>query len=249
MKFISWNVNGIRACIGKGFYDFFEREDADIFCVQETKMQEGQAELDRDGYHRFMSSAEKKGYSGTLVYSKNKPLNVIYGVNGKYNEEGRVITLEFEKFYFVCAYVPNAQEGLKRIDYRMEFEDDIRAYLIELDKSKPVVYTGDLNVARTELDLKNPKANEGNPGYSIEERTKMEMLLNSGFIDTFRYLYPEKVQYSWWSYRFFARQKDIGWRIDYFITSKSLADKIIDSKIYTEVLGSDHAPVCLEINL
>lgn len=249
MKFISWNVNGIRACIGKGFYDFFERENADILCVQETKMQEGQAELDRDGYFRFMSSAEKKGYSGTLVYSKKEPLNVIYGVNGKYNDEGRVITLEFDNFYFVCAYVPNAQEGLKRIDYRMEFEDDIRDYLINLDKIKPVIYTGDLNVARNELDLKNPKANEGNPGYSVQERTKMEQLLSSGFIDTFRYLYPEKIQYSWWSYRFSARQKDIGWRIDYFVTSNSLADKIIDSKIYTDVLGSDHAPVCLEINL
>lgn len=249
MKFISWNVNGLRACIGKGFYDFVEREDADIFCVQETKMQEGQAELDRAGYFRYMSSAEKKGYSGTLVYSKEKPISVTYGINGKYNDEGRVITLEFEKFYFVCAYVPNAQDGLKRIDYRMEYEDDIRAYLIELDKNKPVIYTGDLNVARCELDLKNPKANEGNPGYSIQERTKMEELLNAGFIDTFRYLYPNKIEYSWWSYRFSARQKNIGWRIDYFVTSDSLKNRIIDSKIYTDILGSDHAPVGLEINL
>ena len=249
MKFISWNVNGIRACIGKGFFDFFDRENADIFCVQETKMQEGQAELDKDGYHKFMSSAEKKGYSGTLVYSKEKPLNVFYGIHEKYNDEGRVITLEFDNFYFVCVYVPNAQEELKRIDYRMEFEDDMRSYLVELDKNKPVIYTGDLNVARNELDLKNPKANVGNPGYSIQERTKMEELLSAGFIDTFRFLYPEKVEYSWWSYRFSARQKNIGWRIDYFVTSASLADKIVDSKIYTDVLGSDHAPVCLEINL
>ena len=249
MKLISWNVNGIRACITKGFFDFLHQEDADIFCVQETKMQEGQAELDIDGYHRYMSSAEKKGYSGTLVYSKKQPLNVIYGVNGKYNDEGRVITLEFENFYFVCAYVPNAQDGLKRIDYRMEYEDDIRAYLIELDSKKPVIYTGDLNVARNELDLKNPKANEGNPGYSIQERSKMEELLNSGFVDTYRFLYPNKVEYSWWSYRFSARSKNIGWRIDYFVTSNSIKDKIVDSKIYTEILGSDHAPVGLLINL
>ena len=248
-KFISWNVNGLRACINKGFFEFFERENADIFCVQETKMQDGQADIDREGYYRFMSSAEKKGYSGTLVYSKEKPLDVFYGINGKYNDEGRVITLEFENFYFICAYVPNAQEELKRIDYRVEFEDDMRNYLLELSAKKPVVYTGDLNVARCELDLKNPKANEGNPGYSKEERTKMEELLSAGFTDSFRYLYPEKVEYSWWSYRFFARDKNIGWRIDYFITSNSIQDKIIDSKIYTDVLGSDHAPVGLEIDL
>ena len=248
-KFISWNVNGLRACINKGFFEFFERENADIFCVQETKMQDGQADIDRNGYYRFMSSAEKKGYSGTLVYSKEKPLDVFYGINGKYNDEGRVITLEFENFYFVCAYVPNAQEELRRIDYRVEFEDDMRNYLVSLSERKPIVYTGDLNVARCELDLKNPKANEGNPGYSKEERTKMEELISAGFTDSFRFLYPEKVEYSWWSYRFFARDKNIGWRIDYFITSNSIQDKIIDSKIYTDILGSDHAPVCLEINL
>jgi len=249
MKFISWNVNGIRACIGKGFNEFFESENADILCVQETKMQEGQAELDKEGYHRFMSSAEKKGYSGTLVYSKKKPLNVIYGINEKYNDEGRVITLEFENFYFVCAYVPNAQDGLKRIDYRMEFEDDMRVFLSNLKTKKPVVYTGDLNVAHNEIDLKNPKANVGNPGYSNEERGKFNELLSSGFVDTFRYLNPEKVLYSWWSYRFSARAKNIGWRIDYFLVSDDVKDKVTNSTILTDVLGSDHAPVMLEIDL
>ena len=249
MKFISWNVNGIRACIVKGFYDFFMQQDADIFCIQETKMQEGQADLDREGYYKYMSSAEKKGYSGTLVYSKKEPLNVVYGINEKYNDEGRIITLEFDTFYFVCCYVPNAQEGLKRLDYRMEFEDGLREYLVELNSHKPVVYTGDLNVARSELDLKNPKANIGNPGYSIQEREKMEKLLNAGFTDTFRYLYPDKVMYSWWSYRFSARAKNIGWRIDYFIVSNSIKDKVTESTILTDVLGSDHAPVLIEINL
>lgn len=249
MKIISWNVNGLRACIEKGFFDFMKTQDPDIICLQETKMQEGQAELERNGYFRFMSSAEKKGYSGTLIYSKKKPLNVLFGVDGKYNDEGRVITLEFENFFMVNAYVPNAQEGLKRIDYRMMFEDDIREYLVELSKKKPVVYTGDMNVARSPIDLKNPKANEGSAGYSIYEREKMEALLNAGFSDTFRMLYPEKQEYSWWSYRFSARQKNIGWRIDYFLVSNDIVSKVEDSTILTDVLGSDHAPVCLKIDL
>lgn len=249
MKFISWNVNGLRACISKGFNDFFEKEDADIFCIQETKMQEGQAELEKNGYFMFMNSAEKKGYSGTLVYSKKEPLNVIYGIDGKYNDEGRLITLEFENFYFICAYVPNSQRELARIDYRMEYEDNAREYLKNLAQKKPVIYTGDLNVARTPMDLKNPKSNEKNPGYSIQERTKMEELLSSGFVDTFRFLYPDKIEYSWWSYMFNAREKNSGWRIDYFLVSEDLKEKVVDSKIYTQVFGSDHAPVGLEIDL
>lgn len=249
MKFISWNVNGLRACITKGFNEFFERENADIFCIQETKMQEGQADIDINGYYRFMNSAEKKGYSGTLVYSKQKPLNVIYGVEDKYNDEGRVITLEFENFYFVCSYVPNSKEELKRLDYRMIFEDDIRNYLLKLKAKKPVVYTGDLNVAHYEIDIKNPKSNLRNAGFTIEERNKMTELLSAGFVDTFRMLYPEKVLYSWWSYRFNARANNAGWRIDYFLVSDDIKDKVTESTIYTDVLGSDHAPVCLEINL
>lgn len=249
MKFISWNVNGLRACIGKGFNEFFERENADVFCLQETKMQEGQADLERVGYYRFMNSAEKKGYSGTLVYSKQKPLNVFYGLNEKYNDEGRVITLEFENFYFVCAYVPNSQRELTRLDYRLIFEDDMRAYLSDLKQKKPVVYTGDLNVAHCEIDLKNPKANERNSGFTIEERSKMTELLNAGFIDTFRFLYPEKIEYSWWSYMFNARTKNIGWRIDYFLVSEDMKDFIRESKIYKDVLGSDHAPIYLELNI
>lgn len=249
MKIISWNVNGLRACITKGFYDFMKREDPDIICIQETKMQEGQADLKRDGYNLYMNSAEKKGYSGTLCYSKIEPKSVTYGINGKYNDEGRVITLEFDKFFLVNAYVPNAQDGLKRIDYRVIFEDDMREYLLGLSKIKPVVYTGDLNVARCELDIKNAKTNEGNAGYSKEERGKMEELLNSGFVDTFRYLYPTKVEYSWWSYRFNARANNAGWRIDYFIVSKGFEDRVVDSKIFTDVLGSDHAPVGLLLNL
>lgn len=249
MKFISWNVNGLRACMGKGFNEFFERENADVFCLQETKMQEGQADLEKTGYYRFMNSAEKKGYSGTLVYSKQKPLNVFYGLNEKYNDEGRVITLEFENFYFVCAYVPNSQRELTRLDYRLIFEDDMRAYLSNLKQKKPVVYTGDLNVAHCEIDLKNPKANERNSGFTIEERSKMTELLNAGFVDTFRFLYPEKVEYSWWSYMFNARTKNIGWRIDYFLVSEDMKDFIRESKIYKDVLGSDHAPIYLELNI
>ena len=250
MKFVSWNVNGIRACINKGFDNFFEMVNADIFAVQETKMQEGQANIDKPGYYRYMNSAIKKGYSGTLIYTKEKPLSVSYGLeDGKYNDEGRVITLEFDKFYFVTAYVPNSQEALARLNYRMEFEDDMRRYLTSLKEQKPVIYCGDLNVAHNPIDLRNPKSNEQNPGYSIEERTKFTELLQSGFIDTFRYLYPDKITYSWWSYRFFAREKNIGWRIDYFVTSDNLKEQIKDAGIYDTILGSDHAPVYLEIEM
>lgn len=249
MKFISWNVNGLRACKNKGFDEFFEKENADVFAIQETKMQDGQADLDKPGYERFMSSAEKKGYSGTMIYAKNKPLSAVFGINGKYNDEGRVITLEFDNFYFVNAYVPNAQEGLKRIDYREEFEDDLREYLKNLDKIKPVVYCGDLNVARCELDIKNAKANEGNAGYSVQERIKIKMLLESGFEDSFRYFNGDKIKYSWWSYRFSAREKNIGWRIDYFIISERLKDKILRADIFTDVIGSDHAPIVLELDI
>ena len=247
MKLISWNVNGLRACMQKGFLDFFKEINADFFCIQETKMQEGQLDLNIEGYNYYMSSAIKKGYSGTLIYAKEKPINIIYGINEKYNDEGRVITLEYPTFYLINAYVPNAQDGLKRIDYREQFEDDLREYLLSLNK--PIIYCGDLNVAHNPIDLKNPKANEQNAGYSIQERTKFTTLLNSGFIDTFRYLYPEKVTYSWWSYRFNARANNAGWRIDYFLISNSLKDKLIDSKIHTNVFGSDHCPVELDINI
>lgn len=247
MKIISWNVNGLRACINKGFYDFFNEINADIFCIQETKMQEDQLDLKLEGYDYYINSAIKKGYSGTLIYTKKKPLNVVYGINNKYNDEGRLITLEFDKFYLVNCYVPNSQDGLKRIDYRMEFEDDLRNYLKSLNK--PVIYCGDLNVAHNPIDLKNPKANEQNAGYSIQERTKFSELLDSGFIDTYRYLYPEKVEYSWWSYRFNARLNNAGWRIDYFIISDSLKDNLIDSKIHTSIYGSDHCPIELNINI
>ena len=249
MKFISWNVNGLRACLNKGFNEFFEGEDADVFAIQETKLQEGQAELDRPGYFRYLSSAEKKGYSGTLVYTKQKPINVVFGIDEKYNDEGRVITLEFENFYFVNSYVPNAQPELKRIDYREKFEDDMREYLSRLDQNKPVVYCGDLNVARCELDLKNPKSNEGNPGYSIQERTKIKMLLDRGFEDTFRFFNGDKIKYSWWSYRMNARVNNVGWRIDYFLISNRLKNRIINADILDNVLGSDHAPVKLELNI
>ena len=244
MKFISWNVNGLRACLTKGFLDFFHAEDADIFCIQETKMQEGQAELSLAGYHQFWHSAEKKGYSGTAVFTKQEPLSVRYGLNGKHTNEGRVITLEFEQFYLVNCYTPNAQQELKRLPYRMEFEDDFREYLSSLDK--PVVLCGDLNVAHQEIDLKNPKTNRGNPGFSDEEREKMTALLSAGFFDTFRTLYPDTADaYSWWSYRFSARAKNVGWRIDYFIVSDVLKEKVSDSVIYQDVLGSDHCPVGL----
>ena len=247
MKLVSWNVNGFRAVLGKGFAEIFDNFDADIFCLQETKMQPGQAEFAPEGYFQYWNSAEKKGYSGTAVFTRVEPMSVVFGIGEKHLDEGRVITLEFEEFYFVCAYVPNAQEELKRIAYRMEFEDDMRAYLSELDQTKPVIYTGDLNVAHNEIDLKNPKSNVGNPGFSYEERGKFGELLDAGFIDSFRELYPEEVKYSWWSYRFQARAKNIGWRIDYFVTSARLLENIKNSEIHSDVMGSDHCPVSLEI--
>lgn len=247
MKFVSWNVNGFRAVLGKGFADIFASLDADFFCLQETKMQPGQADFSPEGYHSYWFSAEKKGYSGTAIFAKAEPISVSYGVDGKHTDEGRVITLEYADFYLVCAYVPNAQDGLKRIDYRMEFEDDMRAYLSSLDKVKPVIYCGDLNVARSEIDLKNPKTNIGNPGFSYEERGKMEELVAAGFVDSFRHLYPDTVRYSWWSYRFNARANNVGWRIDYFLVSERLKDSISSADILTEIMGSDHCPVLLEI--
>ena len=247
MKFISWNVNGFRAVLGKGFADIFTELDADFFCLQETKMQVGQADFSPEGYRSFWFSAEKKGYSGTAIFTKHEPISVSYGVDGKHTDEGRVITLEYEDFYLVCAYVPNAQDGLKRIDYRMEFEDDMREYLSSLDKIKPVIYCGDLNVARSEIDLKNPKANIGNAGFSYEERGKIEELLGAGFTDTFRYSHPDTVRYSWWSYRFRARENNAGWRIDYFLVSDRIKDQITSAEILTDIMGSDHCPVLLEI--
>ena len=248
MKFISWNVNGFRACLQKGFADFFTSENADIFCIQETKMQPDQADFSPEGYFKYFHSAEKKGYSGTAVYTKREPLSVTYGLDGEHLNEGRVITCEYDEFYFVCCYVPNAQPELKRIEYREEFEDAMRAYLTKLDSSKPVVYCGDLNVAHEPIDLKNDKANEGKPGYSAQERAKLELLLGAGFTDSFRALYPDKVEYSWWSYRFHARENNAGWRIDYFIVSDRLMEKVVDSAILTDVMGSDHCPVRLEVN-
>ena len=246
MKFISWNVNGFRACLQKGFEEFFNNADADIFCLQETKMQPGQADFSPEGYHIYYHSAVKKGYSGTAVFTKTEPLSVTYGINGEHTDEGRVITCEFEKFYFVCCYVPNAQDGLKRIDYRMEFEDAMRGYLSELDRKKPVVYCGDLNVAHNEIDLKNYKTNVGNAGFSDEERGKFTELLAAGFTDTFRKLYPDTAGvYSWWSYRFNARKNNAGWRIDYFVVSDRFMEQVEDSQILTDVYGRDHCPVML----
>ncbi len=246
MKFISWNVNGIRAAIEKGFFEFVKQENPDFVCIQETKMQEGQANLDIEGYNYCMNSAIKKGYSGTLIYFKEKPLSVRYGLFDElYNDEGRIITLEYNDFYLVTSYSPNSQDELKRLDYRMEFEDNLNKYLNSLDK--PVIFCGDLNVAHKEIDIKNPKTNLRNAGFTIEEREKFGKLLDSGFVDTFRYLNPDKVLYSWWSYRFQARKKNIGWRIDYFLVSDCIKDKIKNADIYTEVLGSDHAPILLEM--
>ena len=247
MKFISWNVNGFRAVLGKGFSDIFAELDADFFCLQETKMQPGQADFSPEGYRSYWFSAEKKGYSGTAIFAKREPISVSYGLDGKHVDEGRVITLEYEDFYLVCAYVPNAQDGLKRIDYRMEFEDDMRKYLSSLDKVKPVIYCGDLNVAHNEIDLKNPKANIGNAGFSYEERGKLGELLDAGFVDSFRYLYPDTVKYSWWSYRFRARENNVGWRIDYFLVSDRIKQDITSAEILTDIMGSDHCPVMLEI--
>ena len=250
MKLISWNVNGIRACLDKGFLDFFKAEDADVFCLQETKMQKGQAEIDTPGYHQYWNSAVKKGYSGTAVFTKEEPIDVKYGIEGLHDDEGRVITLEFEKYFLVCCYTPNAQEGLKRLGYRCEFEDDMREYLSGLRDKKPVVYCGDLNVAHKEIDLKNPKTNRQNPGFSDEEREKFTLLLSAGFTDSFRHLYPDlEGAYSWWSYRFKAREKNVGWRIDYFVVSDDIKNKIKESSIRSDIMGSDHCPVCLEIEL
>lgn len=250
-KLISWNVNGIRACVQKGFLDSFKALDADIFCLQETKLQEGQINLELDGYYQYWNYAEKKGYSGTAIFTKEKPIAVFNGMDiAEHDTEGRLITLEFESFYFITCYTPNAQDGLKRLDYRMKWEDDFREYLLSLNKTKPVIFCGDLNVAHNEIDLKNPKTNRGNPGFSDEEREKFSLLLESGFTDTFRYLYPDTENaYSWWSYRFKAREKNVGWRIDYFVVSNSIADRIKEAKIHSEILGSDHCPVELEIDL
>lgn len=251
MKFISWNVNGIRACAGKGFMDFFQETDADIFCIQETKMQEGQLELDTPGYHQYWNYAKKKGYSGTAVFSKEEPLSVTYGIGiEEHDQEGRVITLEFSTYYLVTVYTPNSQNELARLPYRMEWEDAFLAYLKGLEQSKPVIFCGDLNVAHKEIDLKNPKTNRKNAGFTDEEREKFSKVVESGFIDTYRYFYPEQEGiYSWWSYRFRAREKNAGWRIDYFCVSECLKDKLIDAKIHTEIMGSDHCPVELQIEL
>lgn len=249
MKLISWNVNGLRACMKKGFREFFEEQDADIFAIQETKMQEDQTDssMDFNGYFRYMNSAERKGYSGTMVYTKKEPLSVSYEIEGDTTHEGRVITLEYEDFWFVCAYVPNSKDGLARLDYRMEWEEMLKAHLLKLDASKPVIYTGDMNVAHEEIDIKNPSSNRRNAGFTDEEREKMTLLLNSGFTDTFRNLYPEKVQYSWWSYRFKARERNAGWRIDYFLVSDRFMDHVEDAVIYDQVTGSDHCPVGLTV--
>ena len=251
MKLISWNVNGLRACVTKGFVDIFNDLDADIFCLQETKLQQGQIDLNLDGYHQYWNYAEKKGYSGTAVFTREEPLDVIYGIGiEEHDKEGRCITLEFEDFYLVTCYTPNSQNELKRLDYRMKWEDDFRSYISTLDRKKPVILCGDLNVAHKEIDLKNPKTNRKNAGFTDEERGKMTELLDSGFTDSFRYIYPDKEGiYSWWSYRFNARKNNAGWRIDYFITSNSIKDKIEDAKIHTDILGSDHCPVELDINI
>jgi len=250
MKLISWNVNGLRACMKKGFEDFFSSMDADFFSIQETKMQENQKSFAFDGYYEFWNDADKKGYSGTLIYTKHEPLNVFYGLNdGSYNDEGRIITLEYNNFYLVNTYVPNAKRDLARLDYRMLYEDKVRNYYLELSKNKPVILCGDLNVAHNEIDLKNPKSNKRNAGFTIEERTKFTELLDAGFIDTFRFKNPTKVKYSWWSYMFNARSNNAGWRIDYFVVSEDIKDRITSTDILTDVLGSDHCPVLLDIDL
>ena len=252
-NFVSWNVNGLRAVIKKGFFEILENMNADLFMIQETKMQEADVTFLEDGkyndYFVYMSSAIKKGYSGTLVFAKEKPISVSYGIDGKYSDEGRVLTLEYDKYFVVDLYSPNSQDELKRLDYRMGYEDDLREYLKELSNKKSVVVCGDLNVAHNEIDLKNPSINHFNPGFSDEERDKFTKLLESGLIDTFRYLYPDVIKYSWWSYRAFARVKNVGWRIDYFLVSKDLKDKIIDATIENDIYGSDHCPVTLKIDL
>ena len=252
MRFISWNVNGFRAVLKKGFEEIFIELDADFFCLQETKMQEGQADFHPEGYFEYYNCAVKKGYSGTAVFVKKsvgEPLSVAYGIKGEHDDEGRVITLEYPDFYLICCYVPNAQDGLKRIGYRCEFEDAMRAYMSELDGVKPVIYCGDLNVAHNEIDLKNPGPNRGNAGFSDEERGKMTELLGAGFTDTFRYMYPDTVTYSWWSYRMKARERNAGWRIDYFIISDRLRGRLKEAEILTEVYGSDHCPVSVTMDL
>ncbi len=251
MKLISWNVNGIRACLNKGFSEFFNNIDADAFCIQETKCQPDQIQLEFDGYKSYWNSAEKKGYSGTAIFVKKEPISVRYGIGQEeHDKEGRVITLEYEKYFLVTIYTPNSKRELERLEYRMEWEDEIRKYLISLDKIKPVIMCGDLNVAHNEIDLKNPKTNRRNAGFTDEERGKMTELLNDGFTDSFRYLYPEKEEmYSWWSYMGHAREKNVGWRIDYFIISKSIEKNIEQASIYSDIYGSDHCPVGLEINL
>ena len=248
MKFISWNVNGLRAVMGKGFMDIFNELDADIFCLQETKLQAGQIEMDLPGYHQYWNYAEKKGYSGTAIFAKKEPLSVTYGMGiDEHDHEGRVITLEYEDFYFITVYVPNSQDELKRLDYRMRWEDDWHKYIKTLEKKKPVIYCGDLNVAHKEIDLKNPSANHHNAGFTDEERGKLSALLDDGMIDTFRHFYPDEVVYSWWSYRFKSRERNAGWRIDYFLASEGLKSRLRDAKIHTEVYGSDHCPVELTI--
>lgn len=250
MKLISWNVNGLRACMNKGFEDFLRAADADAFCVQETKMQREQAAFVFDGYEEYWNSAEKKGYSGTAIFSKTKPLNVTYGIGiEEHDKEGRVITAEYENFYLVTVYTPNSQRELARLDYRMVWEDAFLAYILELDKKKPVIFCGDLNVAAEEIDLKNPKTNRRNAGFTDEERGKFRELKAAGFVDTFRHLHPEEVKYSWWSYMFKAREKNVGWRIDYFVVSERIKDKVQAAEIHNEILGSDHCPVSIVIDL
>ena len=249
MKFISWNVNGFRSCLGKGFGEFFSEADADFFCIQETKMQAGQATFEPEGYYQYFNSAEKKRYSGTAIFTKHKPLSVSYGIGiEEHDTEGRAITLEYEDFYLLCVYTPNAQRELARLAYRMSWEDALRGYIKSLDEKKPVIYCGDLNVAHMEIDLKNPKTNHFSAGFSDEERGKFSELLDSGFKDTFRALYPDTVKYTWWSYMFHSREKNVGWRIDYFVVSDRLMERVKDSFIFNEVMGSDHCPVGIELN-
>ena len=251
MKLISWNVNGLRACVSKNFMEYFNEADADVFCLQETKMQEGQLSLDTPGYHQYFNYAEKKGYSGTAIFVKKEPLNVTYGIGvEEHDHEGRVITLEYPEFYMITVYVPNSQDGLKRLDYRMRWEDDFLKYIKKLDKKKPVIFCDDLNVAHEEIDLKNPKTNHENAGFSDEERGKFSDVLNAGFVDSFRFFYPDtEGAYSWWSYRMKARERNAGWRIDYFVVSDRIKDKMTEAKIHSEILGSDHCPIELDINL
>lgn len=248
MRFVSWNVNGLRAIAQKGFPEIFLNFDADFVCLQETKMQEGQFDFSPEGYYKYFNYAQKKGYSGTAIYARKEPMSVAYGINiEEHDQEGRVVTLEYENFYIVCVYTPNAQEELRRLSYRMEWENAFRAYLVGLDHFKPVILCGDLNVAHQEIDLKNPKTNRNNPGFSDEERSQFTALMEAGFVDTFRYIYPEKVQYSWWSYRMNAREKGVGWRIDYFVVSNRLADELKKAKIHDDIFGSDHCPVSIDL--